>query len=200
MENNIYSQENLQRLMQDCITEIKEKLKNTQYADYFNFAEDITIQAKETKGRILGNCHYDSVEYEFDYWGRKRISKIKKATITIFKHEHRNEKGIKETIIHELIHTLKGCQNHKSEFKWHCEIIRSYLGYSCLSGQHDDIKTEEYILDNFKHFLVCTHCNKIVGKSTRLTRPFQHPETRICCTCRNEVVYKNLQQIKEWLS
>ena len=143
---------------------------------------------------------FDSFEYEFDYWGRKRISKVKKATITIFKHEHRNEKGIKETIIHELIHTLKGCQNHKSEFKWHCEIIRSHLGYSCLSGQHEDTQSNDY-LENYKHFLVCTHCNKIVGKGIKFTQPYQHPETRICCTCRkSEIVYKNLQQIKEWLA
>lgn len=197
---DIYSQNNLERLMQDCLTEIKDGLKDTGYASYFDFAEDITIQAKETKGRILGNCHYDSFEYEFDYWGRKKISKVKKATITIFKHEHRNEKGIKETIIHELIHTLKGCQNHKSEFKWHCEIIRSHLGYSCLSGQHEDTQSNDY-LENYKHFLVCTHCNKIVGKGIKFTQPYQHPETRICCTCRkSEIVYKNLQEIKEWLA
>ena len=36
MENNIYSQENLQRLMQDCLTEIKNGLKNSQHTEYFS--------------------------------------------------------------------------------------------------------------------------------------------------------------------
>ena len=196
--NDLYTQENLERLLQECYDEIEKALKDTIYLSCFDFKKDnIRIQAKETSGRILGNCHYDSVSYDYDYWGRKLVKSINRATITIFKHLNRDTKGIKETIIHELIHTLKGCQNHKAEFKRHCNIIKQYLGYSCYSGQHEDVKSIDY-LNNYKHFLICKCCHKIVGKGTRFTIPYKKPETRICCTCRNgNLEYKNLTQIKE---
>ena len=198
MKEDIYSQNNLQKLLDECYDEIENTFKDTVYANYFDFKKDnIKIKAEHTSGRILGNCHYDDWEYVANEWGYKRTRVIKSATITICRHKNRTENGIKETIIHELIHTLKNCQNHKSEFKWYCEIIQKYLGYSCLSGQHEDTKSNEY-LENYKHFLVCTYCNKIVRKGTRFTKPYQRPDIRRCCTCgKCEIEYKNLEQIKE---
>ena len=196
----LYSQENLERLMQECYDEIESKFKDTYYNDEFNFKKDsITIQAKPVgNSRVLGNCHFDSLEYCFDYWGRKQIKEVKKATITIFKHLNRTERGIKETIIHELIHTLKNCQNHKSEFKYKCYLIQTYLGYSCLNGQQEDTKSVEY-LDNFVHFLTCEHCHKVLDKGVKFTNKYKHPETRICGICKGNVKYKSLEQVKEWL-
>lgn len=196
----LYSQENLEKLLQECYDEIEKGLKGTIYESYFNFKKDgISIIRGHTNGHTLGQVHYDSMTFEFDYWGRKKIKSIDKATITIFDHLGRNEKGVKETIIHELIHTLQGCQNHKSEFKWHCDIIKRYLGYSCFTGQHDDTHTDEYKLSNYKHFLICEKCHKVVGAGNKLTYKYSHPETRICCACKTTTKYMNLQQVKEWL-
>jgi hypothetical protein len=157
----MYTQQNLEKLLNECYNEIEQKFKDTYYANYFNFKKDrITIKSGHTTGRVLGRCNYYGVSYTYDYWGRRRtIKDISSFVITIYDHENRDIKGIKETIIHELIHTLKGCQNHKSEFKYYCSVIKNHLGYSCLSGQQDDIKQAEYRL-NFKHFLVCSKCNK----------------------------------------
>ena len=189
----------LMALLKECLKEIDEKFKNTSYAEYFNFCKNLIIQWGHTTGHTLGKVNYDSIVYDYDYWGRKRISRIEKATITIYDHANRDTKGIKETIIHELIHTLKGCQDHKSEFKWYCSIIQSWLGYSCYSGQHADVKSIDYILGNFKHFLVCEKCHKILSKGNRKTNKYMYPQFYHCKTCKTDTTYKTLEQIKSWL-
>ena len=188
----------LQKLLKECLQEIDEKLGDTAYKSEFEFCKDLTIQWGHTTGRKLGLVHYDKINYSYDYWGRRKIDKIEKATITIYDHKHRDTKGIKETIIHELIHTLKNCQDHKSEFKWHCSIIQNWLGYSCFSGQHEDVKSVEY-LDNFKHFTVCEHCHKITSKSNRKTKPFQYPQFYHCKKCKSNIKYMTLEEVKGWL-
>lgn len=188
----------LMELLKECLKEIDEKFKGTSYAGYFNFCKNLTIQWGHTTGKILGRCHYDTLSYDFDYWGRKRIKSIDKATITIYDHKGRDIKGIKETIIHELIHTLRDCEYHRSEFKWYCDIIKRYLGYSCFSGQHEDLKSLEY-LENFKHFLVCQHCHKILSKSNRMTKRFKSTQFFRCTACKNNIEYMNLKQVKGWL-
>ena len=195
---NLYSQENLEKLLQECYDEIEKGL-DKYYLEYFNFKKDgIRIQAKDTTGKVLGNCHYDSMTFDYDYWGKKYIKSVDRATITIFRHLNRDTKGVKETIIHELIHTLKGCQNHRAEFKRHCAIIKQYLGYSCYSGQHEDVKSAEY-LDNFKHFLICEHCHKVVSRGNRYTVVYRHPENCRCKSCKTTTKYMTLREVKEWL-
>ena len=198
-EYNLLGNLELLDLLKECLQEIDEKLGDTVYKSEFEFCKDLTIQWGHTTGRTLGQVHYDKINYSYDYWGRRKIDKIEKATITIYDHKNRDTKGIKETIIHELIHTLKDCQNHKSEFKWHCSIIQGYMGYSCFSGQHEDVQSIEYILSNFKHFTVCEHCHKITSKGNRKTRAFQYPEFYYCSKCKSKIKYMTLEEVKGWL-
>lgn len=186
----MYEQKNLEKLLNECYAEIEEKLANTYYKDYFNFKKDkITIQKGHTTGNVLGRCNYYGITYDRDYWGRCSIKDIDRFVITIYDHKDRDTIGIKETIIHELIHTLKGCQNHKSEFKYMCSIIKQYLGYSCLSGKHEDTQNLDYKIGNYQHFLICPKCKKIVSQSNRKTKKFQYPQFYYHSECRTTLQY-----------
>lgn len=188
----MYKQENLEKLLNECYAEIEEKLKGTYYENYFNFKKDsITIQKGHTNGNLLGKCNYYGISYSRDYWGRREIEDIKSFVITIYDHMGRDIKGVKETIIHELIHTLKGCQNHKSNFKYYCSIIQNYLGYSCLSGKHEDIKNVDYQVDNYRHFLICPKCKKVLCHSNRMTIKYQMPQRYSHNACGTACEYVN---------
>ena len=197
----MYTKQNLENLLQECYNEIEEKIGGTYYADYFKFKKDcITIDWGHTTGTRLGACKYHNITYTFDYWGRRTsIKDIGSFSIIIYDHKNRDIKGIKETIIHELIHTLKNCQNHKSEFKWHCEIIQRYLGYSCWSGSHDDVKQVDYKLNNYKHFLICSKCNKILRQSNRMTIKYRKPQNYSCRACGTTCEYADSIKVKQIL-
>ena len=183
----------LEQLLKECLQEIEEKCNFG-----FNICKNLTIKWGHTEGRLLGQVHYDERKYGFNYWGIRELESIDKATITIFDHKGRNTKGIKETIIHELIHTIVGCQDHRSNFKWYCERIYDCLGYSCWSGQHDDVQSQDY-LANFKHFLICENCHQIVKKGNKLTRPFKEYNHYHCAKCKTHINYMTLEEVKGWL-
>lgn len=191
---NLYTQKNLEKLLKECYAECK--------TIGLTFREqDIKIKKGHTTGTNLGLCHYNTNRQKgYNQYGYfNYYDSIESFDITIYDHEKRDLKGIKETILHELIHTKRDCQNHRSTFKNYCYMIQYNLGYSCLSGQHNDCQTDEYKIENYKHYLICPHCNKITSYSNRYTRPYQHPELYHHRACKTTLIYANCLNVKEKL-
>ena len=188
---SLYSQENLEKLLHECYSELEKELTNSYYGFVLE-KEKITIKSGKTTGKRLGQIKYNNIKYSYktDWWGsvyRRSIESIGSFEITIFEKENRDEKGVKETIMHELIHTQKDCQNHKAEFQRWCNIIYNHLGYSCWSGQHEDVKNNNFVLNNYKYFNYCPHCNKITAYGNRMTKRFKEHSGYICLHCKTSI-------------
>ena len=76
-----------------------------------------------------------------------------------------DESIIKNTIIHEIIHCLPYCNNHKDEFKKYANCINEKLGYdiSRVGNKEQDyeksnIEYEENV--NFKYKIICEKCKQ----------------------------------------
>lgn len=87
-----------------------------------------------------------------------------------------NDKIIKNTIIHELIHCFKNCNNHGKEFKYYADYINNKLGYniSRLGNKNLDLlKSNINIYENesFKYKVTCMKCGQIFYRK-RLNRNF----------------------------
>ena len=69
-------------------------------------------------------------------------------------------KCLEESIIHEYIHTLKGCWNHGAKFKYWCSILNYKYGYNIqattLASEYG--LTTTMIKKNSKYIMVCEKC------------------------------------------
>ena len=76
-----------------------------------------------------------------------------------------DEKIIKNTIIHELIHCIPYCNNHGKEFKKYATYINEKLGYNISrtgSPKEDYEKSNlEYNeLNVYKYKIICAKCGQ----------------------------------------
>lgn len=64
---------------------------------------------------------------------------------TVFLDERNSEQGLKETIIHELLHSCKGCMNHGKTWKQLAAKVNSAYGYNikrCSSAEEKGVLKE----------------------------------------------------------
>lgn len=74
--------------------------------------------------------------------------------------------GLKNTIIHELIHTCKGCMNHKSEWKMYAQKVNNAYGYNIKrtsSAEDKGVRAIEKIRV-INHKYICEGCGQIVTR------------------------------------
>lgn len=80
------------------------------------------------------------------------------------------DKSIKNTICHELIHTIDGCFNHGDEWKsWGRFISDCYVQYKGVDNRRtssaDKGFTEEVVLNTSKYAFKCKSCGYILSKN-----------------------------------
>ena len=79
-----------------------------------------------------------------------------------------NDKIIKNTIIHEIIHCLPYCNNHGKEFKQYSKVINEKLGYniSRLGNKAKDMRASNIDYEekkpNYKYEIICQKCGQKV--------------------------------------
>ena len=116
--------------------------------------------------RRLGCCYFDG-----------RIYRIEISAMILG-----NSQLLKETIIHELLHTCPGCRNHGQHWKELANTVNSRLGYHVQrtvpmqwepSGplRHEEVK---YVLQ-------CENCGAEIGRM-RMSKAVKQP-WRYRCPC-----------------
>lgn len=86
-------------------------------------------------------------------------------------------KPVLETMIHEILHTCRGCFNHGAEWKRMAEIIKRETGYNitrCTSAETFGINREPKRKEG-KYVLVCEKCGKEITRE-RMSNFVKHPE------------------------
>ena len=111
-------------LFNELKQEIKE-IENNKKVTLFNpIAKVLNNIGTFESTRILGNCKQHRENGTITYF-----------QITLNKELVNNgtDKQIKDVLIHEMIHCLSGCQNHKYNFKNKCNIYEYYTNYNALN-------------------------------------------------------------------
>lgn len=123
-------------------------------------------------------------------WGQcKRIPEGYSININVALLDERNDiKGLKNTIIHEILHTCEGCFNHGADWKMLADKVKNKLGYDIKRTDCADDKgiLEETIGIIANHKVVCTKCNNVFTR-TRASKLITHTEYYRCGKCRGKL-------------
>lgn len=137
-------------------------------------------------------------------WGQcKRIPNGYQININVaLLDERSDERGLKETIIHELLHSCKGCMNHGENWKRLADAVNEIYGYNikrCNSAEEKGVSKEvraEYGYNPNSHVSVnhstnytikCGHCGHTYTR-TRKSKVVQHPEHYRCGYCGGNLI------------
>lgn len=128
-------------------------------------------------------------------WGQcKRVSSILNCFTININHilldEKNNEQALIDTLMHELLHTCKGCFNHKNEWKRLAEKVNGIYNYNIKRTASEvdygiEIETENITEPKYK--IQCTNCGKVYTRQ-RKSKVVAHPENYRCYDCGGEVI------------
>ena len=93
--------------------------------------------------------------------------------------------GAKNTIIHELLHSVKGCMNHKEEWKYQAEKVNRAYGYNikrCSSSEEKGVEGLESIPQAIKYQFKCKDCGKVYSRTraSKFTNNWQRYRCGVC--------------------
>lgn len=174
-------EEKLKKLYNECIQELK--AINIDIMDQSKYGE-IEIKLAKRNSKRYGCCKQsepDKKYYHFVKRGYKRTKvydKFQKHQIEIGKWVMElDDKIIKNTIMHEIIHCMPNCNNHRKEFKTYANYINENLGYTIqrLGNKEEDYKNShiEYKENEikYKYKIKCKECGLIYYRQ-RLKKNF----------------------------
>ena len=134
-----------------------------------------------------GQCRQNQVYHGMRYKFQISISEY---------HLQSSERAIRNTLVHELLHTCPGCLNHGPKWKAYAAQIQHQLGYNIMrtGGDKDKDsameaarreKREGY---QTKYLLVCTQCGQEFARF-RKSKLVLHPE-KYRCKCGGKIKHK----------
>ena len=121
-------------------------------------------------------------------WGTcKRIGNIYSIEISsILLDDDVSDEATETTMIHELLHSCKGCFNHGNEWKRLANKVNKAYGYNVKRVTTSDEKGIAPEVVGKKHKIVCQKCGLVAWRmrDSKLTR---HPEL-FRCRCGGNLV------------
>ena len=96
--------------------------------------------------------------------------------------------GLKDTIIHELLHTCEGCMNHGAKWKAYADKVNRYYGYNvsrCSSADDKGVTVQR--VQKIKYQFKCTGCGQVISQ-TRASKFTKNPERYQCGICHNKFI------------
>lgn len=159
----------LEMIYKLCINEMK-----SIGIDFGNSMEygEISILLAKRKSQSYGICKHLDPDLTTKYIekGKLKVRKYKRHEIYISKWVMElDDEIISNTIIHELIHCIPGCNNHGVNFKKIATYINDNTSYSIqrTGNIEEDYKksNKEYVKiekkkQEYKYKIVCTNCKK----------------------------------------
>ena len=106
-----------------------------------------------------------------------------------------SDKSLENTILHELLHTVKGCQNHGTKWTHYADIVNRKYGYEIqrVDGDVDDASialAKAQMRNSYKYKVFCPTCGA-KWLYSRKTKTVSHPDWYRCGRCKTtlEVEY-----------
>lgn len=125
-------------------------------------------------------------------WGNCRRDVFGNYTITvnqIFLEETNSDYGLKDTLMHELLHTCPGCLNHGPEWQYWAERVNRAYGYHIKRTSNAEEKRVKDNADDGRpvYHLKCLHCGQDIVKF-RMCESVRHPEDFRCGRCGGNLI------------
>ena len=90
---------------------------------------------------------------------------------------------IKEILIHELLHTCKGCFNHGKLWKLYAAKVNQVYGYNISTYANTaQLNIEKTAAPKFRYEIRCQHCD-YVGYRQKKSKVITHPQLYKCGKC-----------------
>ena len=114
-------------------------------------------------------------------------------------HPDASERGLKETIIHEILHTCPDCMRHTGEWKRLADLVNDCYRYNVKRCNSSEDKGMDDFYKNhdrqgrpekpvtWKYEIRCKCCGKIVGRKTRACKIIRYPQCYRCASCHGEL-------------
>lgn len=166
---------------------------------------DLQKYAKECMAELDKlNIEYGNIiRFEINTRAKKRWGQCKKTpngyiiNINVDLLDERNDvNGLKNTIIHEILHTCEGCMNHGKKWQMYASKVYKAYGYNVKRVSSSEEKGCEYRRElNKKELIVkaypkyevrCKCCGKSYFRSKR-TKVIVNPENYRCGFCGGEL-------------
>lgn len=101
--------------------------------------------------------------------------------------ERNDEKGLKETIIHELLHSCKGCMNHNENWKRLAAKVNRAYDYNvkrCSSAKDKGVQEETRPVNvhTVNYILKCSRCGRTYTRA-RMCKVIKNIERYRCGCC-----------------
>lgn len=92
--------------------------------------------------------------------------------------------SLKNTLIHELLHTCEGCMNHGTMWKKYADIMNKQYGYNITrvnSAENLGVPIEIGAM-KYKYIITCKCCGQTIRRQ-KMSRFVQHPNRWTCGKC-----------------
>lgn len=89
----------------------------------------------------------------------------------------------RNTMIHELLHTLPNCMNHGAIWKRYAKTVNEKLGYNVSRcGNYEEYGVAQYTPPKPKYAFVCNDCGQVIQR-TRKSKFTEHYTLYRCGCC-----------------
>lgn len=145
------------------------------------------INMLESAGVHCGNIIDCEVNTRAKRWGQcRKVPDGYVISINASLLDERNaEDGLMNTILHELIHSVKGCFNHGKNWKAVAEKINRKYGYNIKrisSAEEKGVSSETIPKRNVKYKFVCSGCGAEVVRE-RASKFTNNCQNYHCAKC-----------------
>ena len=152
----------LNKLYKECIKECDDT-----GIEYGNI---VSIKENSRYTRKWGYCSFKNNEYSIQI-----SSRLLKDDVS--------DEAAKNTIMHEILHTVKGCLNHGPQWKAQAAIINNkYNFYNIKRTTSNEEKCIKETNDDYKYVFKCKNCNSIVRRQ-RDSRFVKYYKSYRCGKC-----------------
>lgn len=155
-----------------------------QMLDYLGirYGKQITFEVNARAKTRLGICKKT---------GNRYVIEIAAALLD----ERTNEAELKNTLLHELLHTCRGCMKHTGKWKQLAERVNATYGMQIQrTAAKDAVWLPEELRAQPKYRVMCKNCGTVYERF-RMTEFVRHPEKYRCGKCRKQFDLKSSMQL-----
>lgn len=135
------------------------------------YAKGITYSVNTRATSRWGQCRYD---------GKTKSYSINISNVLV---DPSTVSGLKNTIIHELLHSVPNGMGHTGEWKKFATIVNNHYGYDIKRVNTSVEKGVELKNnDNSKYVFICEGCGQIIRRNRR-SKFVDNPQNYKCGKC-----------------
>lgn len=159
---------------------------------------DLNIVARECMSELdrIGIEYGNVKKFEVNTRAKSRWGRCRKTggyyiiEVNVDLLDERNDlNGLKETILHELLHSCKDCMNHGKEWKRLAAKVNHTYGYNitrCSNAEEKGVSfhrtTTRKTPMEYKYAIKCNKCGQVVRRS-KMSKTIQRPDLYRCGIC-----------------